>query len=120
MRILRGLRQEGTEPTLVLWGINKDLHWLARVEYLVRQGRSPDDAMNAEYVWRPRQAAMRQALSRLKAQAILALLSDAARVDRATIFSAIAIASSIRSASAACATRRRFSWRPTAIISACA
>jgi DNA polymerase-3 subunit delta len=83
LRILRGLRLEGTEPTLVLWGINKDLHWLARVEYLVRQGRAPDDAMNAEFVWRPRQAAMRLALSRLKAQAILGLLADAARVDRA-------------------------------------
>jgi DNA polymerase III delta subunit len=39
--------------------------------------------MNAEYVWRPRQAAMRQALSRLKGPNILGLLTDAARVDRA-------------------------------------
>jgi DNA polymerase III subunit delta len=83
LRILRGLRQEGTELTLVLWGVNKDLHWLARVEYMVRNGQTPDAAMNAEYVWRPRQAAMRQALSRLKGPAILGLLSDAARVDRA-------------------------------------
>ena len=83
LRILRGLRQEGTELTLVLWGVNKDLHWLARVEFMVRNGQTPDAAMNAEYVWRPRQAAMRQALSRLKGPAILGLLTDAARVDRA-------------------------------------
>lgn len=83
LRILRGLRQEGTELTLVLWGVNKDLHWLARVEFMVRNGQAPDAAMNAEFVWRPRQAAMRQALSRLKGPAIVGLLSDAARVDRA-------------------------------------
>ncbi|MEQ1581042.1 MAG: DNA polymerase III subunit delta [Steroidobacteraceae bacterium] len=83
LRILRGLRQEGTELTLVLWGVAKDLHWLARVEFMVRGGQTPDAAMNAEFVWRPRQAAMRQALSRLKGPAILGLLSDAARVDRA-------------------------------------
>ena len=83
LRILRGLRQEGTELTLVLWGVNKDLQWLARVEFLVRNGMTADAAMLAEHVWRPRQAAMRQALVRLKASAILGLLSDAARVDRA-------------------------------------
>jgi DNA polymerase III subunit delta len=83
LKVLRGLRQEGTEPTLVLWGVNKDLQWLARVEFLVRNGQTADAAMAAEHVWRPRQAAMRQALARLKGPAILGLLSDAARVDRA-------------------------------------
>lgn len=83
LRILRGLRQEGIELTLVLWGVNKDLQWLARVEHLVRGGQSPDAAMAAEHVWRPRQAAMRVALSRFKGTAIAGLLTDAARVDRA-------------------------------------
>jgi DNA polymerase-3 subunit delta len=39
--------------------------------------------MNAAYVWRPRQAAMKQALARLKPGALRGLLLDAARVDRA-------------------------------------
>ncbi len=83
LRILRGLRQEGVELTLVLWGVNKDLQWLARVEFLMRGGQSADAAMAAEHVWRPRQAAMRQALTRLKTNAIRGLLTDASRVDRA-------------------------------------
>lgn len=83
LRILRGLKAEGVELTLVLWGVNKDLQWLARVEYLVRNGQSADAAMAAEHVWRPRQSAMRQALVRLKNTAIAGLLNDAARVDRA-------------------------------------
>jgi DNA polymerase III delta subunit len=39
--------------------------------------------MNAIYVWRPRQAAMKQALQRLKPEAVRELLLDASRVDRA-------------------------------------
>jgi len=84
LRILDGLRGEGVEPVLALWAVNKDLQWLARVQYLMRNGQSADSAMNAVYVWRPRQAAMKQALSRLKPGAVRGLLLDASRVDRAT------------------------------------
>ncbi|HYM35574.1 MAG TPA: hypothetical protein VET48_09275, partial [Steroidobacteraceae bacterium] len=83
IRILEGLREEGVDATVILWGINKDLQWLARVAHLMRGGQSADAAMNAEYVWRPRQGAMKQALSRLKLPMIHALLRDAANVDRA-------------------------------------
>jgi len=84
LRILEGLRGEGVEPVLALWAVNKDLQWLARVQYLMRNGQSADSAMNAVYVWRPRQAAMKQALARLKPGAVRGLLLDASRVDRAT------------------------------------
>lgn len=82
LKILQGLKQEGVDATLVLWGLNKDLQWLARVKVLMRAGQSADSAMNAEYVWRPRQGAMRTALTRLEASAIRGLIEDAARVDR--------------------------------------
>lgn len=83
LRILEGLRGEGMELVLVLWAINKDLQWIARAQHLMRNGQSADSAMNAVYVWRPRQAAMRQALARLKPSAVRGLLLDASRVDRA-------------------------------------
>jgi len=83
VRILAGLREDGTDATVILWGLNKDLQWLARVAHLMKSGQSVDAAMNAEYVWRPRQPAMKQALARLKLPAIHALLRDAAQVDRA-------------------------------------
>lgn len=82
LRILEGLRGEGVEPTLVLWAINKDLQWMARAQHLMRNGQSADAAMNALFVWRPRQAAMKQALHRLKASSLRGLLLDAERVDR--------------------------------------
>lgn len=83
LRILDGLHGEGIDATLVLWGINKDIQWLARCAHHMRGGQSADGAMNAEYVWRPRQAAMKQALSRLKGPAIERLIVAAANVDKA-------------------------------------
>lgn len=82
LRILEGLRGEGIDAVLVLWAVNKDLQWLARAQYLMSRGQSADSAMNAIYVWRPRQAAMKQALARLNAAAVRNLILDAERVDR--------------------------------------
>ncbi len=83
LRILDGLKGEGVEPTLVLWALNKDLQWIARAQAMMRNGQSADAAMNALYVWRPRQAAMKLALKRLSANAVKELMLDAANVDRA-------------------------------------
>ncbi len=83
LRILEGLRGEGIDATLVLWAVNKDLQWLARAQYLMSKGQSADAAMNAIYVWRPRQAAMRHALARLRPLAVRQLILDAEGVDRA-------------------------------------
>jgi DNA polymerase-3 subunit delta len=82
LRILEGLRGEDVEPTLVLWAVNKDLQWIARARSLVRRGQSAESAMNALYVWRPRQVAMGQALSRMNGHTLRNLLLDAERVDR--------------------------------------
>jgi DNA polymerase-3 subunit delta len=83
LHILNSLHAEGSEPPVVLWAINKDLQWLARAEALMRSGQSAEAAMNAIYVWRPRQAAMKAALGRLKRADIEALLLDAELCDRA-------------------------------------
>jgi DNA polymerase-3 subunit delta len=82
LRILEGLRGEDVEPTLVLWAVNKDLQWIARARSLMRRGQSAESAMNALYVWRPRQAAMAQALGRMNRHTLRSLILDAERVDR--------------------------------------
>jgi DNA polymerase III subunit delta len=83
LRILDGLRGEDVEPTLVLWALNKDLQWMARARNLMRKGQSAESAMNALYVWRPRQGAMQQALTRTNRLTMRNLLLDAERADRA-------------------------------------
>lgn len=83
VRILEGLKGEGVEPTLVLWAINKDLQWIARAHDLMSKGQSADAAMNALYVWKPRQPAMKMALGRLSTRAINEMIIGAERADRA-------------------------------------
>lgn len=83
LRILDGLHGEDFEPTLVLWALNKDLQWLARSQHLMRHGQSAESAMNAIFVWRPRQGAMKQALARLKPATMRQLLLEAQRADQA-------------------------------------
>jgi len=82
LRVLEGLRGEDVEPPIVLWALNKDLQWIARCQHLMRRGQSADSAMNALYVWRNRQPAMKHALSRLKPQTVRELLLSAERADR--------------------------------------
>ncbi|HEX7012070.1 MAG TPA: DNA polymerase III subunit delta [Steroidobacteraceae bacterium] len=82
LRILDGLRGEGTEPVLVLWALNKDLQWIARARHLMRKGQSAQAAMEAVYVWKPRQPAMKLALSRLEDATVRQLLIEAERVDQ--------------------------------------
>jgi DNA polymerase-3 subunit delta len=82
LRILEGLRGEDVEAPIVLWALNKDLQWIARAQYLMHKGQSADSAMNAIYVWRTRQPAMKQALARLRPAHVRSLLLDAERVDR--------------------------------------
>jgi DNA polymerase-3 subunit delta len=83
LRILEGLRAEAVDATLALWAVNKDLQWIARAQYLMRRGQNADAAMNALFVWKPRQPAMKQALARLSRAQICKLLLTAERVDRA-------------------------------------
>jgi DNA polymerase III subunit delta len=82
LRILEGLRGEAVDATLVLWAVNKDLQWIARARSLMRRGQSAESAMNTLYVWRPRQAAMAQALGRMNRHTLRNLILDAERVDR--------------------------------------
>lgn len=83
LHILEGLKEEGIATTLVLWGVHKDLQWLARAAFAISRGQSVDAAVNASGAWRPRHAAMKQALERLKLAPLRAMLIDAAQVDAA-------------------------------------
>jgi DNA polymerase III subunit delta len=72
LRVLAGLRAEGTEPTLVLWALNRAL----RDVWSARGGERPP-------AWQQRhRAALEQALRRASRLPFTALAQRAARVDR--------------------------------------
>jgi DNA polymerase-3 subunit delta len=74
LRVLAGLRAEGTEPTLVLWALTRALHdaWGA----LTGAGGA------AQRGWQRRSTALEQARRRAPHMAFTALTAHAARADR--------------------------------------
>lgn len=78
LRMIRGLRAEGTEPVMLGWLVNRELRLLAR---LAQAARGLEAVFAAERVWQSRQPLLRRALQRLAPGEINALLRDSVRVD---------------------------------------
>ena len=84
VRALDGLRGEGESPVYVLAILGGDLLNLARVQGLVAEGRTVDQAIDVAKVWKRRQPAIRAAQRRFAPAAVLAAVVHAARIDRAS------------------------------------
>jgi DNA polymerase-3 subunit delta len=83
VRAIDGLRGEGEAPVYVLTILGGDLQALARVQGLVAEGRSIDEAIDVAKVWKKRQPAIRVAHRRFTPAAVRAAVARAARIDRA-------------------------------------
>ncbi|MCU0971843.1 MAG: DNA polymerase III subunit delta [Gammaproteobacteria bacterium] len=83
LRILRGLRAEGTPAPLVLWALARELRAIAAVAAAMEGGGSPDQAMAAHGVWDKRRAPVQQAARRQPARAWREVLCTCARCDGA-------------------------------------
>ena len=84
VRAIDGLRGEGESAVYVLAILGGDLQTLARVQGLVAEGRSVDEAIAVSKVWKKRRAAIRAAQRRFAPAAVLAAVVHAARIDRAS------------------------------------
>ena len=83
VRVLDGLRGEGTAPTYVLWAIAEDLRTLLRIGAGLAGGRALEQVLRDNRVWGARQTPMRAALRRVERSALQRALAQAARIDRA-------------------------------------
>lgn len=83
LRILSGLREEGTEPPLVMWSLTRELRALARVADIVRVERDLGGAMQKAGVWNTRQPLVRSCIARHGRDDFYALLKAAGRADAA-------------------------------------
>jgi DNA polymerase-3 subunit delta len=77
-RILRGLREEGVDPTLVLWSLARDLRVLAELA----AGAPAGEVFARERVFKQRQVKLQRAARAAPAAAWQTLLVRAARADR--------------------------------------
>jgi len=82
LRLLEGLRAEGEPLPLVLWVVAEEVRTLLRAQEAVAGGK-PFGAVARELrIWGPREKLMPQAMRRLSAATLTALLARCADIDR--------------------------------------
>ena len=81
VRILTTLRAEGSAPTLVLWQLSEDVHTLAAVHTMARNGTPVSEAVRSARVWGKRQGALERAAQRVAPALVPPLLVSLARLD---------------------------------------
>jgi DNA polymerase-3 subunit delta len=82
VRILDGLRAEGTATVLVLWAISEDIRTLGKVLQAAQRGVNLDSALRDLRVRRDRQGLIQNAARRLKFPHIERAIQQAARLDK--------------------------------------
>ena len=81
LRMLHGLRGEGTEPAVVLWALVREIRTLYETQLDVDSGKDAQQALNARRVWKNRMPLMQSALARHSSASLSRLLQKAAEVD---------------------------------------
>ena len=81
LRMLHGLRGEGTEPPVVLWALAREIRTLYETQLDCDKGRSAQQALSARRVWKNRIPLLQSALSRHNTDSLSRLLQQASAVD---------------------------------------
>ena len=82
-RILRGLREEGTEPLSILWLLTREIRLLKKVVEARDRGLHPESVLNQLHVWRSRHAIFKRAASHFSSTKAGYLLRLARAIDNA-------------------------------------
>lgn len=81
-KILQVLKQDGTEPPVVLWALAKELRSLAAIQQAQQTGQSFDTVCQRERIWGKRKPLARQAARRINQQQLNGALQQCAEVDK--------------------------------------
>ena len=82
LHILNTLFADGTESTLLLWAITRELRMLSDISKQMQQGTALTVLFNKFHIWEKRQAAMRAFLKRYSYEQCWGFLLSAAEIDR--------------------------------------
>lgn len=83
VKMLQGLKAEGTDVLPVLWALSREARTLLQMREALDAGKSFTAAARQAGVWEKRQGLIKGALARLSQPGLLSLLRKAALVDRA-------------------------------------
>jgi DNA polymerase-3 subunit delta len=81
LRMLHGLRGEGTEATVVLWALARELRTLYQIQVACDGGQDMQQAVRAQRVWNSKIPLVKAALSRHNLASLTGLLEQAANTD---------------------------------------
>ena len=81
LKMLHGLRGEGTEPAVALWALLREIRTLYQAQQAVDAGQNPQQALSALRVWKNRMGLMQGALGRHSRNSLNSLLEQATAVD---------------------------------------
>lgn len=82
LKVLQGLKAEGSQPTVVLWAIARELRLLCRCAHDLNQGQAIDRALQNNRVWDRRKPITKTALKRLRIKQLNNMLRQANQVDQ--------------------------------------
>jgi DNA polymerase-3 subunit delta len=82
VRILDGLRAEGTATVLILWAIAEDIRTLARISRAMQRGGNLSGALRDARVWGVRQKLVERAVRRFTPAFAERALKQAAQIDK--------------------------------------
>ena len=81
LRMLHGLRGEGSEPPVVLWALAREIRTLYETQLDCDNGQSAQQALSARRVWQSRMPLMQAALARHDSDSLSRLVEQASAVD---------------------------------------
>ena len=81
--ILQVLKQEGTDATIILWALTREVRTLYRIKRALEQGQNLDQLCQKERIWGKRKNLVGNACRRLSHAALEEMLQKAGRADQA-------------------------------------
>jgi DNA polymerase III subunit delta len=81
VRVLSNLRAEGTEPTLVLWGLTREIRLLIELKRALAKNIPWSDIARTHRIWEKRQALVKQSLLNHSINSLHQLLLDSQQID---------------------------------------
>ncbi len=82
LHMLANLKEDGTEPVLILWGITRELRLLADLAAKIKNGAAYQDLFQQYRIFARRQLALKRFLTRFSANDCFQFLAHSAHIDR--------------------------------------
>ncbi len=83
VKTLHGLRGEGTDATVILWALAREIRTLAQVSHAITQGQNFDWAAKQAGLWDKRKPLIKNTLRRFREPQLQVLLRKANAIDKA-------------------------------------